>query len=230
MADAKTTYKPDDWAHRTFNWELVRGFGQSKIGAASIAMPFIGFALLYHSELLIFLGGLGEGFDIQNTGHAGENGTIISLNMKLNLIYLGLFSIGIGSIIYRLMAPKTIKEFSSISKFTESEISRATARRMRSMIVTIKSRRPEIVQDFISRAAWLERSNCTLKTATNQLRSLKDDQLQNDVLGSFYNVENRHTSRKTLWVVVCLYLLGFILLSIPGLVFSYRVLKVIFFG
>lgn len=230
MPDSNIAYSPDDWMHRTFNWELVRGFGQSKLGAASIAMPFIGFALLYHSELSNFLGGLGSEIGVQNESKASGDKPILSLNMKLNFIYLGLFCIGVGSMIYRLIAPKIIKEFSSISKFTESEISRTTARKMRSMMMTIKSKRPEIVKGLVSRAAWLDRSDCTLKSATNELRSLKDDQLQNDVLSSFYNVENRYTSRKMLGLIVCLYLVGFALLSIPGLVFTFRVLRVIFWG
>jgi len=222
------SYKPDDFWHKVFNWELVRGFGQSHIGSASIAMPFIGFALLYHTELQVFLGGLGGSLGV-TAESAGEN-KILSFNTKLNLIYLGSFCVGIGSIVYRLMAPKTIKEFSSISQFAEIEISRATARRLRSMMTTISSRRPEISNDFRARAAWLTRSNCTLKSAANELRNLKDDQLQNDVLSSFYNVENRYTARKSLFFVTLFYAIGFLLLSIPGLVFTLRVLNLIFFS
>jgi len=222
----KTTHKPDSFVHKVFNWELVRGFGQSKMGALSIAMPFIGFALLYHTELETLLGGLGGAIGVSN--ELNNDTSILSFSSKLNLIYLGSFFVGIGSIIYRLTAPKTIKEFRSISQFSEIEISRASARRLRSMMITINSRRPTISGDFFARASWLNRSNCTLKAATNELRNLKDDQLKYDVLSSFYNVENRYTLRKKLYIVTALYGIGFTLLSVPGLVFTYRVLRSIF--
>lgn len=48
---------PDDFCHRTCNWETVSGFGRSGVATATMAAPFIGYAILYHSTVERYLGG-----------------------------------------------------------------------------------------------------------------------------------------------------------------------------
>lgn len=233
MADTgkDKSYSPDDFWRRTFNWELVRGFGQSRLATISIAMPFIGYALLYHAEIESIIGGLGGYLDAQigDTEVVGQEGARsggfeIELFTRLSLIYLGTVLIGVGTIVYRLIAPKTVKEFRSVSHFVEVELSRATARRLRSMMVTISARRPQTASGLFEIAPWLRRSHCKLKAAVGELKNIEDDQLQIDVLSSFYNVESRYTARTGVYVTVAFYVLGFIAVSIPGIAFTVKVL------
>jgi hypothetical protein len=194
-------------------------------------MPFLGYAILYHTELSEYLGGLGGLLDVQGTtdveSRPGSGNGYISLYAKLNLIYLGLFFVGVGSIIYRLFVPKTIKEFKSVSHYSEVELARTSARRLRSMMVAIRSRRPTVADGLLAIGPWLDRDECNLKTASNELRGLEDDQLKNDVLSSFYNVQSRYAGRVYLYLTVLLYVVGFACLSIPSLLFTFRVLKIV---
>lgn len=230
----KLKHQPDDFWHRLLNWELVRGFGRSPLATLSIAMPFVGYAILYHSEIRVYLGDLGGLLSVQelelrrSDSSAGavpeDNG--MSFHTKLNLFYLGSCLVGLGTIVYRLFAPATVKEFSSLSDFVDRELSRATARKLRSMIVAVRARRPNVAATLISIAPWLVKSHSQLKIASNELRALKDDQLQIDVLSSFYNVESRYYLRWAVYLTSFLYCLGFALISIPGLIFTFRVIKV----
>lgn len=231
--ESKISSNRDDWEKKTINWELVRGFGQSPIASLSIVMPFIGYVLIYHSQISAYLGDLGGMLTEQELQFASPDETqkdfvILSMHEKLNLIYLGMFLVGVGSIIYRLFAPKTIKEFSSISSFSSLELPRATARRLRSMMTTISSRRPEITKDLFSIAPWLDKKHSNLKTASSELKKFSDEQIQNDVLSSFYNVESRYTSRVALYITLGFYSSGFLLLAVPGLTFTFRVLRIVF--
>ena len=135
--------------------------------------------------------------------------------------------VGVGTIVFRLVAPATIKEFGSISQFVENELGRATARKLRTMVIAVNARRPTVAAPLLSIAPWLDRSKTKLKQASNELRALKDEQLQIDVLSSFYNVEDRYSQRWAVYLTALLYGVGFALISIPGLSFTYRVLKVV---
>ncbi len=223
--------KSDGFFHRTFNWELLRGFGQSSVATVSLAMPFVGYAILYHSQIETYIDGLGKTISTQEkllrSPSEDQNSILeVSLFTKLNLIYLGSFLIGLGTVVFRIFAPKAVKEATSISDYAENELGRATARCLRSMINTIQRKRPSIARELTSIAPWLDKKNATLKTAYAELQDIQRDQLQNDVLSSFYNIENRYSHRWAVYLTVVLYVVGFFLLSIPGVLFTLRVLRV----
>ncbi len=44
---------------RTLNWHLLRGFGQSVPATITMSTPFVGYMILYHSQIEEYLGGLG---------------------------------------------------------------------------------------------------------------------------------------------------------------------------
>lgn len=226
MTDSK--YQPDDWFKRTFSWELVSGFGRSSFATASIATPFIGYLIIYHSKFdqYIFNGGMqGNGLNQTSVCQPLMSGT-----EKLNFLYLGLTFIGFGSIVFRIFAPPLMKSFPNISEYVERELLRVTARNLRSMFVTIRARRRGVTNDFVERAPWLKRDNCTLKIASDQFRQLKDDQIQIDILRSFYNVNNRHTARFSVYLTAFLYLFGFILLAIPSVASTVHVVCTMYWG
>lgn len=230
----KAKHLPDNFQARVFNWELVRGFGRSPLATISIGMPFVGYAILYHADIETYLGQLGGLLEVQETAKlvdtsdaASTESSGLSVYTKLNLFYLGTCFVGVGTIVYRLVAPRTVKEFGSISSFVDSELPRATARKMRSMMKTVNARRPTVAASLLSIAPWLGSGSGTLKQASSELRGLKDNQLQVDVLSSFYNVENRYFSRWGVYSTTGLYCIGFALISIPGFSFTFRVLKVV---
>tara|TARA_R110002072_G_scaffold84937_8_gene192362 strand:- start:11308 stop:11520 length:213 start_codon:yes stop_codon:yes gene_type:complete len=58
-------------------------------------------------------------------------------------------------------------------------------------------------------------------------KKLDDGQLKIDVLRSYYNAQNRHSSRAAVYTTLFFYGLGFLLLAIPGVAFTSRVLCVV---
>ncbi|MEM6890549.1 MAG: hypothetical protein AAF636_20815 [Pseudomonadota bacterium] len=217
----KTPWQPEDWWNRTFNWRLVRGFGQSAPATLSMSAPFIGYAVLYHAEIANWLGGLGGFLDQQN--HSQSCQPWLSFSTRLNLLYCGILLLGFGTILYRIFTPDEVKSARSISDYALQNVDLVTARNLRSMFATIKSRRPEVVEGLLGSAPWLERDK-TLKTASDGLKQDESNQIKIDVLRSYYNTLDRHTARRAVYWVVSFFALGLLLLSIPGFAFSARVL------
>lgn len=65
-------------------------------------------------------------------------------SMRLNLVYCGLLLLGIGTIAYRIFAPEAVKGSRSIAYYVLQSADNVTALNLRSMYVTVKSRRPEV--------------------------------------------------------------------------------------
>ncbi|AUR04578.1 hypothetical protein PhaeoP72_02626 [Phaeobacter inhibens] len=234
------TRDADNARHRVVNWEVLRAIGGSPLATISIAMPFIGYAILYNDQIVSFLSdaGLSSLSDL-DVGEAGPKEGIsigdrlrglLSLEVitRLNFLYVGSFLVGVGTIIFRLSAPKTIQQHRSIEVFFDSELDRASARRLRTMAFTVRQRRPKVAQTLINVAPWLDRDKTRLKVAYAEMREQEDSQLQADVLSSFYNVESRYSNRPMAYVVFVLYILGFALISVPGICFTGQVLLSIF--
>lgn len=185
--------------------------------------PFIGYMILYHSQIEVYLGGLGGLVDKQVT--AGACLPFVGFSMRLNLLYMGLLLLGLGTIIYKTFAPSVIKEAPTINDYVVGALDNVSARKLRSMYVTIKSRRPQIASSFVQIAPWLDREK-SLKSASDALKKDDDNHIKIDVLRSYYNVQNRQTARAAVYIVLLLYVAGFLFLGIPGLDFTRRVLCV----
>jgi len=222
----KQNWQPEAWRFRTINWHLLRGFGQSVPAAISMLTPFIGYIVLYHAEIEKYLGGMGGLIEQQVS--PDQCAAWMSFSMRLNLVYCGLLLLGIGTIAYRIFAPDTIKMARNISDYVLNLVENVSARNLRSMYITIKSRRPEIASSFLESAPWLERKK-SLKSASDGIRKDEGGHLRIDVLRSYYNVQDRHTNRSIVYSILVLYALGFVLLAIPGFAFTLRVLCVVRF-
>ena len=215
------TWTPETWWNRSFNWGLLRGFGQSAPATLSMTAPFIGYAILYHAEIMNWLGGLGGFLDDQNRQQTCQQ--FFSFSMRLNFLYCGIFVLGIGTIFYRIFVPDEVRWSRTVSVYVVQNVDIVTAENLRFMFVTIKSRMPEAVGSFLERAPWLEDKK-SFKTASDALKRDVSNHIKIDVLQSYYNSLDRHTSRRAVYWVTSLFLIGFVLLSVPGFSFSIRVL------
>ncbi|MCW2305494.1 hypothetical protein M2324_003920 [Rhodovulum sulfidophilum] len=177
--------------------------------------------ILYHSQIEEYLGGLGGLLNQQ--AQPGTCAPWFEFSMRLNIVYIGLLFLGFGTILYRAFAPGVIKGAKGINEYVVETIENVSARNLRSMYVTIKSKRPQVASSFGRRAPWLSRDK-SLKTASDALKKDDDNQIKIDILRSFYNVQNRHTLRGIVYMVLVFYAAGFVLLSLPGLTFTGRVL------
>jgi hypothetical protein len=212
------------WHLRILNWQLLRGFGQSLPAGLTMSTPFIGYVILYHEKIKDLLGGLGGLLDEQ--APIDQCGPWFDFTMRLNLIYFGLLLLGIGTIFYRIYAPDPVKSARNISDYVVKTVDHVTARNLRSMFVIIRSRRPEVADSLVQLAPWLERT-VSLKTASDTLKRSDDGQITIDVLRSYHFSMNRHSSRMAVYMTLFFYVLGFLLLAIPGVAFTSRVLCVV---
>ena len=223
MADEgkEKSWAPESWWNRIFNWRLVRGFGQSAPATLSMSAPFIGYAIIYHANIENWLGGLGGFLDEQSQWRGCRQ--FISFSMRLNFLYCGALVLGVGTLVYRVFAPDEVKGAPTVSDYVVRNVDIVTARNLRSMFVTIKSRRPEAVESLLGRAPWLDREK-SLKTASDALKQDDSNHIKIDVLHSYYNALDRHTARRALGWVTFLFFVGFVLLSVPAIAFTVRVL------
>lgn len=217
-------WEPEKWHQRTLNWHLLCGFGQSVPASLTMATPFVGYMIIYHTNIENYLGGMGGLLERQ--AELGKCVPWFNFSMRLNLLYCGLLLLGIGTIAYRIFAPEVIKGARNITEYAVDSLDNVSARNLRSMYATIKSRNPQIASSFLQRAPWLDRGK-SIKSASDALRKDDDGQLRIDVLRSFYNVQDRHTLRPMVYFVLVLFSLGFVLMALPGLEFTRRVLCIV---
>ena len=213
---------PDTWVRKNFNWLTLRGFGKSRIASITIAAPFIGYVILYHSKVEPYLGGLGGLLQAEISN--SSCGPWITFVAKLHLTYLGLLLLGVGTIVFRVCADQVIQTYAGISDYLEREEQHITARNLRAMFAIVRQQRPQLAEQLIERASWLDRENVNLKTASNQFARNSDTGVTKDLLRSYYNVLNRYTRRVWVYTATIAYAIGFSLLAIPGLFFTGRVL------
>lgn len=217
-------YNPDSFVQKTFNWEGLRGFGESKIAALSMAGPFIGYAIIYNEAVHNFLN---EVFN--ETLLASTPGTCegwFSIIQRLNLLYIGIFLIGSGSILFRCFCPNLVRTHGNIFLYLENESQHVTARNLRSMFVTIRARRRSVSDQLLARAPWLDRG--TDAGRAQESFEASGIPIRTDVMRSFYNVRSRYEKRFLVYVIYALYGAGFFLFGLPGLSFTYRVFCTIF--
>lgn len=215
-----------NWINRNLNWFRLRGFGQSKVASFSMATPFIGYVILYHEKFRPYLGDLGG---LLNSPSINAScGPLVDFMTRLHMLFLGLLCLGIGTIIYRIFADQVIQSNTNISDYVDHELPNITVRILRVMFVKIRSRRPDLQTQFLDVAPWLNRDEVTLKAASEAYTRFDNESITRDVLRSYYTIMDRHNVRLGVYFSTSFFVIGFILLAIPSLAFTGRVLCAIF--
>ena len=212
-----------EWWQRNVTWRLLRGFGQSWPAAITMSAPFIGYLILYHSQIAQYLGGLGG--LLEDYAVTGRCARILEFSMRLNLIYVALLILGIGTIVYRIFAPEIVKSAKSDTEYILGAIDTASARTLQLMFATIARLRPASASELKVRAPWLVGGEGPKMAADMLTRD--DGQIKVDVLRCYYETLNGWTFRWPLYFVIVCYVIGFLMLTIPGVAFSVRVVCVI---
>ena len=214
---------PDSVWHERINWLNLKGFGKTSAASLTMATPFVGYLILYHEAARDLMGGLGD-YLTQSTGEVCT--PWLTFDTRLNLLYFGLLLLGIGTILYRAFAHGEIKANDSVSMYLDRNADHMTARNLRSMFVTIQSRHKSMASRLVTRGEWLDRKQVpSLSQAVRESQEAHaDPDLRADVMRSYFNVLDRYSHRGWAWATAALYLAGFALLGIPGLLFTARVL------
>ncbi|PKR87887.1 hypothetical protein CXZ10_17325 [Pleomorphomonas diazotrophica] len=99
------------WLEHRSRWSVLRGLGNSPIAKATIAVPLVGYLLLFNREIVQFLS---LHTDFCRPRSCGPS-------LRLLLLYLGCCSIAIGAALYGLRCPTLIKKYDSAAGFFEAE-------------------------------------------------------------------------------------------------------------
>ena len=221
----KTKGEDESYLQENINWKLLRGFGASPVASITAAMPFVGYLIIYNSNFSMILGDLGG--LIESDPSAVECPNFFSPIEKLNLLYLGLLTMGISAVIFKLFAPTELKLYRDVNQFIEAERQNLSARRLRSMYRTVNYRRPRIGEELRQRASWLH-SDVQISKASAEFSNNKNEDLILDLMRSFFQAQDRHCGRTQVILCLLMFAIGSTLLFIPSASFTLRVLCVIF--
>ncbi|MFG5380847.1 hypothetical protein [Yoonia sp. R2-816] len=209
------------------NWMLLRGFGASKVASVSVLMPFVGYIILYNSELQNLFGDFGGLLSKQPA--ASSCPQYISSFQRLNLLYCGLFALGTSALVFRSAAPRELKLYSDSNDFIDRERSNLSARRVRSMYRTVNFRRNRIGEELCNRANWLT-ADVPITKASIEFANNKNEDVVLDLMRTFFQAQDRHFRRWAVFLCFFLLVIGAVLLAIPSGAFTIRVLCTVLSG
>lgn len=105
-------------------WTLYAGIGKSKLAQSSILVPLFGYMIIFNEKLLDWSK---LHFDID-----------VSF-WRLYFLYFGFTFVGLGSIVFNIKCPRTIKEFPTISEYYKSYKSVSSEVHLKGLIETMSS-------------------------------------------------------------------------------------------
>ena len=174
--------------------------GQSNAVKLTMIIPFVGYIILFNGHVVSLINSV---FMMENV--TNEEVTYIS---NLYFIYFGLTALGIATLIFQLLCPPLIKEYTSVRTYVESNIDFITEHRLVSLCNHIDNINTE-------KHAVVEKARLSIaQEPTLRKEGLRDVSI--DVLQHFWNLSawNRGGLR---FFIVLLYIVGFILLTIPSI-------------
>jgi hypothetical protein len=99
------------WIVQESRWSRLRLLGNSAIAKATIAIPLLGYFILFNANLLDYL-------KLHPEFCTGRG---CSVSWRLFFIYFGCFAIALGSTLYSWKCPALIKKYDSAAGFFEAE-------------------------------------------------------------------------------------------------------------
>lgn len=104
-------------------WSSLRSIGRSRVVSFTIITPFVGWLILLNSEFVRFVTLTSALFK-----KAEQNGVAATVFTESSLLftYMGLVCIGLGSLLYTIACPVTIKSHDSERDYVASESDRVT--------------------------------------------------------------------------------------------------------
>ncbi|WP_126137176.1 hypothetical protein [Tritonibacter mobilis] len=217
--------KGETFCQESINWALLRGFGATRLATVTAMMPFVGYAILYNSQLSHLLGGFGGLLDQQVS--AQKCGQFLSFETRLNLVYVGLFTIGVSALVFKAAAPRELKLYRDVNEFIDQERANLTARRVRSMYRTVSGRRPRVGQEILNRASWLN-SDVPISKASTEFAGNKNEDVVLDLMRSFFQTQDRHYRRMAALFCFVFFIIGTLHLAVPSATFTFRVMCAIY--
>src|SRR5258708_2251916 len=90
-------------------WNYLRVIGNSPVARASIAVPILGYLILFHQDLINYLR-----FHVDFCEGC-------QVSWRLHMLYFGSCAFAVGAVIYGFYCPPLIKRYSGATDFFEAE-------------------------------------------------------------------------------------------------------------
>lgn len=103
-------------------WSTLSRIGNSYIAKSTILAPFIGAMILFNENIFQYMEPSKHFLQLIGFEPAIDNSSQY-YQSRIYYLYIGLFLIGISSVIYSIFCPDTISNFSFIDEYTRSRVS-----------------------------------------------------------------------------------------------------------
>lgn len=207
------------WLRGLINWSNLHGIGNSRIVTLTVFTPFIGYAIIYHSEAAKILGNLGG--LLETFGNDQTCLPAMDFQTRLSFFYIGLLLVGIGSILFKIFAPIEVKGHGNQVEYAEKQLHYLTTRNFRSMFWEIERKRPIVAEKILEKnQQWLFGYDTSFGLTGE---SAKNREGQIDIVRSYFTTKSRYTNRVAAYITTLVYVWGGVILIVPSIEFTYRV-------
>lgn len=187
------------------SWESLRRLGESRVAKISVLAPFIGHFVLYNGAVLEYIS-VADNWDF----FANRFGVT-----RLHLTYFGLFVFGVASVLFQLTCPMVNRRYESLEQFVTSELPLCTGTVLIAVYDRLNGKYGERFRRQLEDAIGDAGDGTSNPLSPNNLHSTLDRH-KLDLLRLEYTLENE-AGATTRHAVTILYLVGFALLALPGL-------------
>jgi hypothetical protein len=178
-------------------WNNLRTIGNSGIARASLAVPVLGYLILFNSDLVDYLR--------IHTSFCHN----CSVSWRLNFFYFGCCFFALGSLVYGIYCPPLIKKYAGATDFFERERDYfCNPENLNYLFKLIKRDKGKDADDPHG-----------LRFRVNEMEVLRTENLPHlaGLMGEHYVLQNRR-DKAIRELVYMSYVAGFILLAIPTLI------------
>ncbi len=193
-----------------FNWQTIRIIGGSVPAKASVIMPFLGYIIIFNRHVIEFV----SGSFVQLYNIDANKDKFLN---NLYMLYFGLFAFGVASLLYQVFCHHSVKKYSDFQEFIRER-----------MDVYVNEDLEKISKELIKmKGIDFDEGKIAAANAILRAGSAISEEVIRYILYAYYeNQANRY--RAIIISTLFLYLVGFVLISIPSLRTTYRVGEMLF--
>jgi hypothetical protein len=213
------------------SWSMLRGIGSSRLVQVSAIMPFIGYLIIYSDVVRALYCNTWNDLIFQSDA-ACQSGSGFSI--RLHLLYLGFFVLGVGSIIFSMACPRVVKRYVDRSDYAIQEYSGTSEVNLRYMFEVISNHFPERAKQILTAygdgARYWEPARWRVDSKhegewnpeiENNYRNAKVDVMRD------YEWSDHARNRVAKWACCFAFVIGLTFVSIPSAITLVRVLEII---
>ena len=200
------------------SWEALRPVGRSRISRMTIAMPIVGYFILFNRELANALR-LSENLIGISTDEASS-----LTNFNLYFLYFGLLIFSLANIAFSANCPIIIKQFEGEHEFCNRELEIISRYRFSRILGVLADK-----FDYRPDRALKETSDAVERIAEANNRNNRDFWVKSNsdlIMETLQINYDRHNHKKISWRIFVSggYLVSFIIMAIPTVTTSAKIL------